>query len=169
MIGKNIIRFFVLAGMQVLIINHLQLGGGYIYPAVYVYFILLLPIETAGWLLLLSSFAMGLSVDYFSNTLGLNAAASVFMAFCRPSVLKLMESKREYEPGIQPGIRDLGFKWFFLYTLILVALHHSALFILEVFSFSEIRQTIYRIGKSSAATIVLVFLLQFLFTKQDKG
>ncbi len=168
MIGKNIIRFVLLAGMQVLILNHLQLGS-YIYPAVYVYFILLLPFETAGWLLLLSSFAMGLSVDYFSNTLGLNAAASVFMAFCRPSVLKLLESKREYEPGIQPGIKDLGFKWFFFYTLILVAVHHSALFFLEVFSFSEIRQTIYRIGMSSAATIVLVFLMQFLFTKQDKG
>jgi hypothetical protein len=167
MIGKNIIRFVLLAGLQVLILNHLYLGG-YIYPAAYVYFILLLPFEISGWLLLLSSFAMGLSVDFFSNTLGLNAAASVFMAFCRPWVLKLLESKREYEPGIQPGIKDLGFSWFFFYTLILVTLHHSALFFLEVFSFGEISQTIYRIGMSSAATIVLVFLMQFLFTKQDK-
>lgn len=167
MLGRNIIRFVLLLGFQVLILNHLQLGG-YIYPAVYIYFILLLPFETAGWLLLLLSFAMGLSVDFFSNTLGLNAAASVFMAFCRPGVLKLLESKREYEPGIQPGIKDLGFRWFFSYTVFLVLLHHSALFFLEVFSFSEIRQTVYRILMSSAATIVLVFLMQFLFTRQDK-
>jgi hypothetical protein len=166
--GRNIIRFVLLLGFQVLIINNLQFGG-YIYPAVYVYFILLLPFETAGWLLLLSSFAMGLSVDFFSNTLGLNATASVFMAFCRPGVLKLLESKREYEPGIQPGIKDLGFSWFFFYTLILVVLHHTSLFFLEVFSFSEVRQTLYRIGISSITTIVLILLMQFLFTKQDKN
>jgi hypothetical protein len=167
MLGKNIIRFVLLLGFQVLILNHLQLWG-HVYPAVYVYFILLLPFETAGWLLLLSSFALGLSVDFFSNTLGLNAAASVFMAFCRPGVLKLLKSKREYEPGIQPGIKDLGFSWFFFYSLILVVLHHSALFFLEIFSFSEIRQTIYRILLSSAATMVLVFLMQFLFSRSEK-
>jgi len=167
MTGRNIIRFVLLVGFQVLILNHLHLGT-YIYPAVYVYFILLLPFETAGWLLLLSSFALGLSVDFFSNTLGLNAAAAVFMAFCRPGVLKLLKSKREYEPGIQPGIKDLGFSWFFFYSLTLIVLHHAALFFLEVFSFSEIRQTIFRILISSAATLVLVFLMQFLFSRQVK-
>ncbi|OQX80118.1 MAG: hypothetical protein B6D64_03775 [Bacteroidetes bacterium 4484_276] len=168
MISKNIIRFILLVGFQVLILNHLNLGG-YIYPAIYVYFILLLPFETAGWLLLTASFALGLSVDFFSNTLGLNAAASVFMAFCRPGALKLLKSKRGYEPGIQPGIRDLGFSWFFFYSLILVTLHHSALFFLEVFSISEIRQTLYRIGISIAATMALILLMQFLFTKQHKS
>jgi hypothetical protein len=167
MIGKNIIRFVLLAGLQVLILNHIHFGG-YIYPVVYVYFILLLPFETPGWVLLLSSFAIGLSVDFFSNSLGLNAAASVLMAFCRPGIIKLLESKREYEKGIQPGIKDLGFQWFFFYALILVVVHHSALFFLEVFSFSEIRQTLNRIGMSSAATLVLIFVGQFLFTKHDK-
>jgi len=167
MIGKNIIRYVLLVAFQVLILNNINLGS-YIYPAVYVYFILLLPFETAGWVLLLSSFTLGLSIDFFSNTLGLNAAASVFMAFCRPGALKLLKSKREYEPGIQPGIKDMGFQWFFFYTLILVVLHHSVMFFLEVFSFTEIRQTIYRIGMSSATTLILVFVFQFLFTKQDK-
>ena len=167
MIGKNIIRFILLAGFQVLILNHIHFGG-YIYPVLYVYFILLLPFETPGWVLLLSSFALGLSVDFFSNSLGLNAAASVLMAFSRPGVIKLLESKREYETGIQPGIKDLGFRWFFFYALILVVVHHSALFFLDVFSFSEIRQTLYRIGMSSAATIVLILVMQFLFTKHDK-
>ncbi len=127
MSGNNIIRFIFLVGLQVLILNHIHFGG-YIYPMAYVYFILLLPFETAGWALLLSSFALGLSVDFFSNSLGLNAAASLVMAFCRPGVIKLLKSKKEYETGIQPGIKDLGFRWFFFYALILVVLHHSALF-----------------------------------------
>jgi hypothetical protein len=166
MIGRNIIRFILLTAFQVLVINHIRFGG-YVYPMVYVYFILLLPFETPGWILLLSSFAMGLGVDFFSGTLGLNAAAATFTAFVRPGVLKLLKSEKEYEPGLQPGIRDLGFRWFFLYALILITVHHSALFFLEVFGFSEIFQTLYRIGISSAVTLVFVILMQFIFSKQD--
>ncbi len=167
MAAKNIIRFIVLLFLQVLVFSNINVNG-YIYPAFYVYFILLLPFETAGWLLLILSFLMGLSVDIFTNSLGINAAASVFTAFLRPGLIRLLKSKKEYEPGITPGIKDLGFRWFFFYALILISLHHSALFFIEAFSFKDIIQTGNRIIASSTATLILVLLLQFLFYKQDK-
>jgi len=167
MAAKNIIRFFVLLLLQVLVFSNINVNG-YIYPAFYVYFILLLPFETAGWLLLILSFLMGLGVDVFTNSLGINAAASVFTAFLRPGLIRMLKSKKEYEPGISPGIKDLGFRWFFFYALILISLHHSALFFIEAFSFKDILQTGNRIIASSTATLILVLLLQFLFYKQDK-
>jgi len=167
MVAKNIIRFIVLLLLQVLVFSNINVNG-YIYPAFYVYFILLLPFEIAGWLLLILSFLMGLGVDIFTNSLGINAAASVFTAFLRPGLFRLLKSKKEYEPGITPGIKDLGFSWFFFYALILITLHHSALFLLEAFSFTDILQTGNRIIASSTATLILVLLVQFLFYKQDK-
>jgi len=167
MAAKNIIRFFVLLLLQVLVFSNINVNG-YIYPAFYVYFILLLPFEIAGWLLLILSFLMGLGVDVFTNSLGINAAASVFTAFLRPGLIRMLKSKKEYEPGISPGIKDLGFRWFFFYALILISLHHSALFFIEAFSFKDILQTGNRIIASSTATLILVLLLQFLFYKQDK-
>lgn len=167
MAGKNIIRFFILIILQVFVFSNINIYG-YVYPAFYVYFILLLPFETAGWLLLLSSFALGLSIDFFTNSLGINAAASVFTAFLRPGLIRMLKSKKEYEPGISPGVADLGFRWFFLYASILVVLHHAALFLLEAFSFKEIIPTIHRIIASSVATLILVFIIQLLFFKQNK-
>jgi rod shape-determining protein MreD len=167
MLIKNIIRFVVLVLFQVLMLNSLNFGG-WAYPAFYIYFILLLPFETTGWMLLLSSFFIGLSVDFFTNSLGMNAAASVFMAFCRPSILGLLRSKREYELGFSPGIKDLGFGWFLSYAYILILIHHTVLFSLEVFSFSGILQTILRIVLSSIVTLLLAILAQVLFYKTSK-
>jgi hypothetical protein len=165
--GVNIARFLILILLQALVFSNINFHG-YVYPAFYVYFILLLPFETAGWLLLISSFALGLGVDFFSNSLGINAAASVFSAFMRPGVIWLLKSKKEYEPGIIPGIRDLGFRWFFMYAFLLVLIHHSALFFLEIFSLSDYMQTFYRIVASSLVTLMLIILTQFIFYKHSK-
>jgi len=64
MILKNIYRFVVVLLIQVLLINNITLGT-YVYPAFYIYFILLLPFETKGWVLLITAFLMGLGVDFF--------------------------------------------------------------------------------------------------------
>ena len=45
------IRFVILVFLQIFILENINLRG-YINPYLYVYFILLLPFETAGWLLL---------------------------------------------------------------------------------------------------------------------
>lgn len=164
---KNIIRFFVFILIQVFILNNIRLGG-YINPYLYVYFILLLPFETPKWLLLISAFLLGLGVDYFSDTMGMHAASSVLMAFSRPLVLSLISSKREYEQGITPSISDLGFRWFFSYSLILVLIHHLLYFYLEVFRLSEFFTTLYRAFISIVFTVLLVILTQVIFHKKAK-
>ncbi|MFA5783014.1 MAG: rod shape-determining protein MreD [Bacteroidales bacterium] len=167
LITRNIIRMIFLVFFQVVILNNIQLGG-YINPYFYVLFILLLPFETPKWLLLISAFVLGLSVDMFSDTIGLHAAASVFMAYCRPGVLKIVSSRQEYEPGIQPIIRDLGFKWFFSYSLILVSVHHVILFYLEIFGFSEFFHTLLRAALSIMFTMLLLILSQYVMYRPEK-
>jgi rod shape-determining protein MreD len=163
----HIIRFFVILLFQVLVINSLNLGG-YIYPAFYIYFILVLPFDTAGWVLLLSAFFMGLGVDYFSNSLGINAATAVFTAFCRPLLLQLLRTKRDYESNIKPGLRDFGLAWFLSYLFVLVFFHHSVLFFLEYFSLKGFFQTLLRIVLSSAVTVILVLLVQLIFHQPER-
>jgi len=165
--SRNIIRFIFLLLFQVLILNNINLGG-YINPYLYVMFILMLPFETPKGLLLISSFLLGLFVDMFSDTAGLHAAASTMMAFFRPYILGAVSSRQEYEPGIRPAIRDLGFKWFFSYALILVSIHHLVLFYLEVFGFSEFFQTFFRALQSIAFTLLLLVLSQYLLYKPKK-
>jgi len=162
MLSKNILRFIILLLVQVLILNHIHFSG-YINPYLYVLFILLLPFQTPHWLLLVAAFLMGISVDLFSNTPGMNAAASVFMAYIRPGVIRLLESGKNYEAGMTPGIRDLGFRWFFSYSLILILAHHFLLFYLEIFRLSEFFTTFSRVVLSTIFTMTLVIITQYLF------
>ena len=167
MILRNIFRFVVLILFQVLILDKINLSG-FINPYLYVYFILLLPFEIPGWLLLMSSFLIGIGVDIFSGTLGMHAAASVIMAFFRPVIIRSIASGREYEAGMQPSIRDLGFRWFFIYSLSLIFIHHFSLFFIEVFRFSDFFGTLLRIILSTLFTLILVILTQYLFHRPSK-
>ena len=58
----NVLRFFLLILLQVLILNNIYLGG-LINPYFYIYFILLLPYDVPGGLLLLFGFLLGAGVD----------------------------------------------------------------------------------------------------------
>lgn len=64
---------------------------------------------------------------------------------------------------MSPGVRDMGFNWFFIYSLVLILLHHLLLFFMEVFRFNEFFDTIIRVGLSTLATLILVFVVEYLF------
>ena len=157
----NVVRFFFLVFLQVLILNHINLGG-YINPYFYIYFILLLPFDTPRWMLLLMAFLLGLSIDIFTNTIGLNASACVMMAFFRPFVISAISSGPESLIGDTPSLKSQGIKWFLYYSIILVLIHHFALFYLEIFRFSEFFPTFFRSVLSSAFTLGLVILSEYL-------
>lgn len=164
-VGRNIIRFLVLILFQVLVLNNVLLGG-YLNPYVYVIFILLMPFETPRWLLLVTAFFLGLSVDLFTNTLGMHAAASVFMAFLRPWVLRSFAPRDGYEPDTFPRVFYYGFNWFLRYSLVLVFLHHMALFYIEAFHFQDFLSTLLRVILSTVLTTATIILSQyFVFRK----
>lgn len=162
---RNIIRFAILILVQVLIIDNMELGR-FINPFIYVLFIILLPFETPDWLLLLLGFVLGITIDMFSDTAGMHAAACVFMAYVRPGILKLFSPREGYEIGIQPTIQYLGVPWFVSYSGILILLHHLVLFYIEIFRFSEFFSTFFRVIVSALFTLLLVVLSQYLFYRK---
>jgi hypothetical protein len=158
----NIARFVLLALAQIYMFNNIQVSG-FINPQVYVLFILMLPFEIAGFWLLTLAFMMGLTVDFFQHTPGLHTAASVILAFMRPGVIRLVGKKDEAEPWQYPNIRDAGTMWFLAYTLILVFLHHLALFFIESARFAEFFQTLLKVAINTVLTSLIIMVIQFLF------
>ncbi len=164
-IVKNIIRFILLVLVQVAILNNIQVSG-YINPYVYVLFILALPFEIPKWLLLSVSFLLGLTIDIFSGTPGVNASASVFMGYLRPYILNLLSPRDGYEIGTFPNVSYFGFSWFFKYAVVLVFAHHVFLFFIEVFSFANFGATLLRIFVSTILSLILIFITEFFFAKK---
>jgi hypothetical protein len=99
---------------------------------IYVAFLLLLPRrQEALTLLLLISFSVGLLVDMFYNSVGTHAFASVLVVYSRAFLLKLMLPASGYEAAAQPTLSNLGWKRFSIFSLILIGIHHTALFFLD--------------------------------------
>lgn len=166
-VPRNIFRMFILILFQVLVLNNIQVSG-YINPYMYVLFILLLPFETPRWLLLISGFAIGISIDLFANTPGMHTSATVFMAFLRPYVLKVLVPHDEYESGTYPRLYYYGFTWFLKYSLVLVFLHHTFLFYVEVFRITFFFHTMLRVMLSTLFSVFLIIISQFFIYRKQK-
>jgi hypothetical protein len=163
---KNIFRFFLFILIQVAIIKHLELGR-FINPFLYVIFILMLPIRMDRTLVMILAFFAGMVVDMFYNTMGMNAAACVFMAYCRPWVLNFYSPKGDYETSSKPNIQSMGAIWVASYAGTLIVLHHLVLFFLEALTLSSFFTTLLKVILSGAATLGLVLLSQ-LFMQQRR-
>ncbi len=164
---RLVIYFFSLLLLQIAALNNIDLGG-YINPFVYVLFILILPVRTPGPVLLVIGFIMGLVVDMFSNSMGMHAAATVFMAYLRPTVLKFVAPREGYETESKPSIREFGLNWFVVYASVLVFLHHLMLFLVEVFRVSELHTTLFRVILSTLVTVSVLVMIQFLTDKPQQ-
>lgn len=163
----NILRFIGLLLLQVFVVDNIRLGY-YIHPYVYVLFVFLLPFNTPRWMLLLSGFVMGFCIDLFSGTPGLNAAATVFMAFIRPYVINSMIRRKDINDNDEPSLSNMGITWFLIYSTILLLAHNIVLFLLEIFSLKLFYIAIIQTLLSVCSSLLLIFLISLLFRKSYK-
>lgn len=163
-LGKYLVMFFILVLVQVLILNNIQLSG-LINPYVYILFLLLLPFDTPGYLLLIFSFILGISIDMFTNTPGLHASATVLLGFLRPGIARFTASREFVEKGVTPNLKQLGFASFLRYVVVSVLVHHLFLFFAETFSINDILETLLRFLISSVFSIVVILGSQFVIFK----
>ena len=163
----NTLRFIGLVLLQVLVIDNIRLGY-YIHPCVYILFILLMPFNTPKWKLLINGFLIGMTIDLFCGTPGLNAAATVFMAFLRPMVINGMTRRKDINENDEPSLNNMGVSWFLIYALLLLLAHNLLLFLLELFSFKLFHIIIIQTILSVASSILVLFLILMLFKKSNK-
>lgn len=150
---------------QVLICNNIQLYG-YINPYIYILFILFLPFNTSKYMVLFLGFLLGLSIDIFSNTPGIHASATTFMAYLRPYIINILFNKESTDNKDLPPITSMGLGWFTKYTVIMVLVHHLFLFYIEAFSFTNFFFTLTRCLSSVVFSIILIIISQLLFFKE---
>lgn len=162
----SIIRFFLIALFQVLVLKRINFGWenfNYISILIYPLFLILLPLRISRPLLLLIGFVLGLTIDVFYDSLGVHAAASVFTAFIRPILLKFMEPRGGYPVNASPTKHNFGANWFLLYSGILLFAHLLFYFSIEVFTFIYFFEIWLKTIFSFIFSFTLMILLVFLF------
>lgn len=165
---KHTGRFFLLLILQLFVLNNIQLSG-YINPYLYILFIMMLPFEAPVWIVLLSSFMMGLLIDMFTDTSGLHASVCVFIAYIRKPILRFISPREGYDAAAIPSLSYLGFGWYIWYAGLIVFIHHITFFYLEAFRFTEFFKTLWRALCSGTFTLLFIFIYQYLTLKPQRS
>ena len=159
------LRFVVLVLVQVAILNNINFFG-YINPYLYVLFIALFPIGNSRMTLIFVSFIIGLTIDIFSDSGGVHAAASVFIGYARPLFLKTAFGMTYEHQTVK--IQQSVLAQRLVYFTFLVLVHHIILFSLEIFSISKIILVLQKTLFSSIFTILMCILITIIFSRKTK-
>ena len=160
---KITLLFFFLLFLQVLILNNINFLG-YINPYLYIAFVFFYPLRENRFPLLFTSFLLGLSIDFFSDSGGIHASSILTIAFLRMFFIKLYFKKVVADfPFFD--LHSEPFGKVFNYIVTLTVIHHLILFSFVNFSFQNISYVLLNTLFSSIFTLVLFFLGTYIFTK----
>lgn len=160
----NIVRFIVLVFLQILLLNNINLVG-FINPYLYIFFILMYPLDGNKGLLIVLSFLLGLSIDIFEDSGGVHAAACAFIAFIRPAVLKFSFGVSYEYNSVKIKKADPLERLTYISSLVFI--HHFIMFSLEIFSFQHILLLLKSTLFSGIFTIIVVVCTMILFNRKS--
>ena len=147
--------FIICILLQVLIFNQIALFHIAV-PIVFIYFIIRLPIYLKLSYLFTLSFLLGLIVDIFSDTPGVNALACTLIAAIRTPIYYAYMAKDDITVRLTPGISTMGFLDYSKYLLTFIVIYCLLVFTIEYFSFADVKGIVILSAASSAITYVIL-------------
>ena len=160
---NRIVMFVVLLLVQVLILNHIHLFQ-IATPLLYVYFVLTFRMGTPKWVVLTSSFALGLLVDIFANTAGMAAGCMTLIAMMQPYMLQFL-APRDAGDNMPSSAASLGFGKFAFLCTVLVLVYCLLFFALEAFSFFDWQSWGVRALGSALLTLLMILAIESVRSK----
>jgi hypothetical protein len=91
----------------------------------------------------------------------MHTSATLLAGFIRPYIFRVISPRDGYDTGSDPSMLVYGVRWFVTYTFLMVLVHHTALFYLEIFRFTDFFRTFLRVILSSAFSITFINLMEF--------
>lgn len=161
----NIVRFFVLVTLQIVVLNQINFGG-WVNPYLYVLFIILYPINSNKFGFIAASFALGLLIDIFSDSGGVHATACLMLAYFRPVFLRFAFGLSYEYQTIRIADKLTVDRFTFIMTSILF--HHIVLFSLELYRLSLFFNIILHTIVSTLFTFLICIISIYLIKSNKK-
>tara|TARA_B110000444_G_scaffold243854_1_gene262731 strand:- start:455 stop:955 length:501 start_codon:yes stop_codon:yes gene_type:complete len=149
--------------LQALVLNQI-LFSTYINPFLYVTLIISLPLKTPKWFLLFYAFLLGFFIDIFSGSLGFHSTATILIAYLKPFISKITIPHNILGDTDEITLKKIGKKAFITFSLFLILIHNSCLFIIEHLSLNL--AIIGKILASSIITLIIVLIAQLFHQKK---
>lgn len=161
---QRLLWFVGLVLLQVLVLNHIHIYE-YATPLFYIYFIFSLDVNVSRNALLCWAFFLGLTIDLFCNTPGMNAAAATFLAFVRYPLLRI-QTVRDIPEEAAPDMRQIGFLPYFRYVLTCTFLYVFILHLLDTFSLFSWKLFMLKVVSDVAMTVLFILCVNYISGKK---
>ena len=166
---KNIFRFILFILVQFYILSQVPPLHQFITPYLYFLFILWLPFSISRFSLLLISFFLGISLDYFLGTPGLHAAPCVLIGYLRPFLINILISQEGAELNYaEPSIKSMGFAPYSLYVLVFTFIHHFYLVLIEWLHFGNFFYFLGKVTATTCVSLMLIFITEMMFFRKQR-
>lgn len=157
---QRLLWFVGLVLLQVLVLNHIHIYE-YATPLLYIYFILSLDVNVSRNSLLGWAFALGLTIDLFCNTPGMNAAAATLLAFVRNPLLRI-QTVRDIPEEATPDMRQIGFLPYLRYVLICTFLYVIILQLIDTFSLFSWKLFTLKVISDAVMTVLFILCVNYI-------
>ncbi len=149
--------------LQVLILNNIHIYG-YGTPFLYVFFLLIYSSNASKNTLMLWAFFIGLIIDTFTNTPGINTASATFLAFIRDPILNSF-TLHDNNDIFEPGISSMGLNSFIKYIVALTLIFCICLQLLNSFSFFDPIQLLIKILTDTLSTAICILCVDAVWRR----
>ena len=152
--------FVFVALMQILFLNRISLFG-YVTPLFYIWLIVRFDSYMKRTGMLLWAFSLGLVLDMFSGTPGLNAASATLLAMVQPGIVKMFVQTERYEQ-LFPSSATMGSRPFAGYLLLMTVLHHTTYFLLRSIPLGDWSVLVLKVIFSTLLTFIFMIVAERL-------
>lgn len=162
MISKSIVSDILLiaflVAVQIFLLNRITLFGKYT-PVLYPVFVMFHPFFRSKYLFLGLSFILGLSIDAFLGTWGINAFATTLIAYFRTVIFRTStETSTDFF-----SFQSLQWSQFLFFILSSLFIHQLTVQSLEFFKLSRLHEILFNILATSLISFVFILLYALIF------
>ncbi len=159
----DIILLVLLVALQIFLLNRITLFGKYT-PVLYPVFVMFYPFFRNKYVFLGLSFLLGLAIDAFLGTWGINALATTILAYFRTIIFRTStETSTDFF-----SFQSLQWSQFLFFILSSIFLHQFVVQYIEFFKLSRIIEIFLNILATSAISFVFILIYALIFKVKQK-
>ena len=157
---KNILLLVLFFVLQIIWFNHMQLFGKYT-PVIYIFPLLMMPIQKDETFYLMLAFVLGISIDLLTNTGGVFAATAVLVTYLRKIFFIIFKNQSQDLDNIKVTNLSLGQK--IIYYFFFIFISQIFMYFLESFNLQLVLSKFSYILVNSLITLLFFLFIDLLF------
>ncbi|WP_312090877.1 rod shape-determining protein MreD [Chryseobacterium sp.] len=159
----DILIMMFLVALQFFVLNRIVIFGKYT-PVLYPVFVMFYPFFRNKFQFLALSFLIGLIMDTFLNTGGINAFATTFIAYFRTLIFRTStDSSTDFF-----SFQSLQWSQFLLFLLSSIFLHQLFVQYIEFFKFSRIFEILLNVLVTTGISFIFIIIYALIFKIKQK-